>query len=248
LLVGCVRFTDMTSKFTYIGNELDVFYLARNWKAYWADKVLPYLGAEVLEVGAGTGSNTELLCSGRQNRWLCLEPDGILVRALQTRVENHPHRAAIQVQCGMIGALAVTERFDTVLYMDVLEHIEGDRSELAAAGKLLRPGGHCIVLAPAHQWLYSPFDRSIGHFRRYSKASLAAAAPRCLELQRIVYLDSAGLLASAANKVCLRQSVPTAKQITFWDRWLVPVSVHIDKGLGFRLGKTVLGIWTKERD
>ena len=246
LWASYANFIDMAAEYSYIGNELEVFYQARNWKAYWAGKVHPFLGEEVLEVGAGIGANTEMLCSGRQKRWLCLEPDGTLLQGLRKRVESHPFRAAIDIQCGTIGTVPETERFDTVLYLDVLEHIEGDRSELEAACRLLRPGGYCVVLAPAHQWLYSPFDRSIGHYRRYSKASLAAAAPSSLGLRQLSYLDSVGLLASAGNRVCLRQSLPTAKQIGFWDRWLVPASVHIDKRLGFLLGKTVLGIWVRK--
>jgi SAM-dependent methyltransferase len=237
----------MDFEYAYSGNELDVFYLARNWKAYWAGELRPYLGSDVLEVGAGTGSNTELLCSARHTRWLCLEPDEALLRGLARRVETHPCRAVIEARRGTLESIAEGERFDTILYIDVLEHIEDDRRELESASRLLRGGGFLVVLAPAHQWLYSPFDRAIGHYRRYSKESLAATAPGRLEPQRLFYLDSAGLLTSAANLLCLRQSLPTAGQIRFWDRWIVPVSVRMDRWLRLALGKTVVGVWRNER-
>jgi hypothetical protein len=109
----------------------------------------------------------------------------------------------------------------------------------------LRPGGHLIVLAPAHGWLFSRFDRSIGHFRRYSARQLGELTPAGLGLVRSHYLDSVGLLASAANRLALRQSLPTARQIRFWDRVLVPLSRVIDPITWHRVGKSVLCVWTR---
>src|SRR5262249_19659327 len=139
----------------------------------------------------------------------------------------------------------VAARFDAILYIDVLEHIEDDRGELARAAERLNAGGALIVLSPAHPFLYTPFDAEIGHFRRYTRASLRAAAPDSLRIGKLKYLDSAGMLASAGNRVLLKASMPTEKQILTWDRMLVPVSRVIDPLLMGRVGKSVLGIWTK---
>ena len=134
--------------------------------------------------------------------------------------------------------------FDTILYIDVLEHIEDDAAELARSASHLRTGGHIIVLAPAHQHLYSPFDKAIGHFRRYSKGSLLAAAPPSLAPVEAFYLDAAGMALSLANRMLLRASMPTGGQILFWDRVVVPVSRLIDPVLARSVGKTVVAIWT----
>jgi hypothetical protein len=126
--------------------------------------------------------------------------------------------------------------------------LEPDRAtaELEAASKILRPNGALIVLAPAHRWLYSPFDRAIGHYRRYTRRSLAAVGPPGLRHVVLRYLDSVGLLASAGNRFILRKSIPTAGDIARWDQLMVPVSRRIDGWLGFRIGKSVLGIWRAE--
>ncbi len=129
--------------------------------------------------------------------------------------------------------------------MDVLEHIEDDRAEMVQAARRVRPGGHIIALSPAHQWLFTPFDRSIGHCRRYSKATLRAITPAGLELVWLGYLDSVGFFASLANKVMLQQAMPTPAQIAFWDRVLVRMSEWVDPVLGFQAGKSVLGIWRR---
>ena len=68
------------TEYTYIGSELELFSHASNWKAYHARLIRPYLGDEVLEVGAGIGATTASLYSGNQKRWVCLEPDLALAR------------------------------------------------------------------------------------------------------------------------------------------------------------------------
>ena len=88
----------------------------------------------------------------------CLEPDEALASQLRTAVRGQARR---HVSVGTISSVA-GQLFDAVLYIDVLEHIEDDKSELACAIRLIRPGGRLIVLAPAHQALYSPFDKAIG--------------------------------------------------------------------------------------
>jgi hypothetical protein len=135
--------------------------------------------------------------------------------------------------------------FDSIIYVDVLEHIEADAAELTGAARHLRPGGYIVVLSPAHQWLFSEFDSSLGHFRRYSSDSLRAVAPHELEVSTIEYLDSIGVLASGANRFLLRKGMPSSAQIKVWDRMIVPLSRVIDPLLGRRLGKSVLGAWKK---
>jgi 2-polyprenyl-3-methyl-5-hydroxy-6-metoxy-1,4-benzoquinol methylase len=129
------------------------------------------------------------------------------------------------------------------LYIDVLEHVEDDKQELETAASLLAPGGHLVVLSPAHQWLFSEFDQRIGHYRRYSREALNTRVPPHLTVCILRYLDTAGVFASLANKVLLRQATPSMQQVRFWDRLLVPLSRRIDNKIAFRFGKSILGVW-----
>lgn len=226
------------SPFKYEGSELDLFEKARNWKAYWRAQIRDFVRGDVLEVGAGIGANTLVLAELHFKRWTCLEPDAALA-ARVTLPSGGRHRSDI----GTIDDLPADARFDSILYIDVLEHIEDDCAEMARAAARLKPGGTVIVLSPAHPFLFTPFDAAIGHFRRYTRASLAAAAPETLRVEKLVYLDAAGMLASAANRLLLNSSMPTAGQILTWDRMLVPVSRVLDPIFGGRLGKSVLGVW-----
>ena len=224
--------------FKYAGSELELFEKARNWKAYWRAAIAGFVGGEVLEVGAGIGANTGTLANLDFQRWTCLEPDTALAARIVLPAGGR-HESAV----GTITDLPAEARFDAILYIDVLEHIEDDRAELARAASRLKPGGTIIVLAPAHPFLFTPFDAAIGHFRRYTRGSLRAAAPERLRIEKLVYLDAAGMLASAGNRLLLNSSMPTERQILAWDRILVPVSRRIDPLFAGRLGKSVLGVW-----
>ena len=223
----------------YLGNELDLFENATTWKAYFRSHLAGFIGGRVLEVGAGFGGTTKVLCTGKEDSWLCLEQDADLVaQAAQRGLPDD-----CRLLQGNLGSLAPNDVYDTVLYVDVLEHIEADRGELELAAGHLRAGGHLIVLAPAHQWLFSPFDEAIGHFRRYTRKSLRRLAPPGLDLVRLRYLDSVGLLASLGNALLLKSSMPRPAQLRFWDRCLVPISRWLDPLCGWRVGKSVYAVW-----
>ena len=232
-----------TDSYHYVGDELDLFATATRWKAYFHRQISPYLGASVLEVGAGLGGTTRALCRGTEARWVCLEPDPALAARLEAEQAAGRLPGACEVVVGTLNDQLAADRFDSVLYMDVLEHIDDDRAELVQASRRVAPGGYLVVLSPAHQWLFTPFDRSIGHCRRYSRATLQAVSPPGLKLVWLGYLDAVGFFASLANKLLLRQAIPTPQQIAFWDRVLVRTSTWIDPILGNRAGKSVLGVW-----
>jgi SAM-dependent methyltransferase len=231
--------------YSYVGSELELFAAAINWKSYVRRQVDRYLGRDVLEVGAGQGGTTRVLCDGRADRWLCLEPDASLAARLRSAVGDGDLPDCCRIRVGTSADLDRCDDFDTILYMDVLEHIAEDRAELEQAAARLRPGGHLIVLAPAHQWLFTPFDAAIGHYRRYAKGTLRGVAPAGLPLVRLAYLDAAGMLASLGNRLVLRSAAPTPSQIAVWDRFLVPFSRWIDPLLGYSVGKSVLAVWQK---
>ena len=75
---------------------------------------------------------------------------------------------------------------------------------------------------------------------------LRAISPASLRLERMRYLDCAGLILSAANMLFLRQSMPTKAQLRFWDQWIVPVSRVLDRLLLYSVGKTIIAVWRAE--
>jgi SAM-dependent methyltransferase len=230
-------------EFKYVGSELALFREVRNWKSYWSGQIRPFISGDVLEMGAGIGANTPYLNSPFSGKWVCLEPDPELIAILSHNL-NLGSSPQYETLCGTIETIG-TRVFDTIIYIDVLEHIEDDRAELNAAAGRLRPGGLILVLAPAHQCLFTAFDAAIGHFRRYDRSMLQKISPTDLDLIRIRYLDCVGLSASFANLALLRQSMPTRAQLQFWDKCFVPLSRVLDPLLRYSLGKSVLAVWRK---
>ncbi len=227
----------------YVGTELDLFARAVNWKRYWSSQIKPYVAGDVVEVGAGVGANTPYLRSSSVTTWLCVEPDPDLARRIPVR--NGNGHGAVEVVVGTLGDVGPERTFDAVLYVDALEHVEDDRAEIRQAAARLRHGGRLIVLAPAHGWLFSEFDRAIGHFRRYTRESLTAIMPSTVETEDLFYLDSCGMLVSFCNRLLLRQSIPTARQIAIWDAGIVTCSRFVDRMTMRRFGKSVVGVWRK---
>jgi len=229
----------------YIGSELELFAGAQNWKRYYGSILRPYLRGRVLEVGAGIGGTTAVVCDGSQDEWICLEPDAQLVAAIEQKIATGTLPACCAAKRGWIGDVSPGPQFDAILYIDVLEHIRNDREEVELAAGRLRPGGMLIVLAPAHQWLMSPFDAAVGHFRRYTRATLSAVAASEVEMVDCRYLDSIGLIVSLGNRYILRKAIPKESEVRLWDRIMVPLSRRLDPLLGHGVGKSVLAIWRR---
>lgn len=231
----------------YPGEELDLFESARSWKRYFAGKLRPYISGQVLEVGAGKGETTSYLLNAQVRGWTCLEPDAQLFRHLQQRIAEGKLPDICTAQPGFTDTLPAIAKYDTIIYIDVLEHIEDDRSEMERAKSLLKPGGRLIVLSPAYQFLYSPFDAAIGHYRRYNKKTLRAAAhvPGLRE-QKMFYLESSGVGLLLLNRFIFRKKYPAQKDIGIWQSLFIPISKLVDKALFYSLGKTIIGIWERE--
>lgn len=232
--------------YSYEGTELALFARALKWKAYFRSRISRYIGSRVLEVGAGIGGTTRVLFQEGVEQWTCLEPDPEMAAAIAGEIKAGSLPSACDVVNDSLPASALKESFySSVLYIDVLEHIEQDREELGRAVRYLREGGFLIVLSPAHNWLFSPFDEALGHFRRYTAKSLKGCEPPGSRLVCLEYLDSVGLLASLANRLMLKQEAPTRGQIALWDSVMVPASRLIDPVLGRRFGKSILAVWEK---
>src|SRR4029079_6868569 len=105
-----VRSISPMSAFAYAGNDLDVFAHAINWKRYFGRVLSPYIRGDVLEVGAGIGGTTRVLCTPRADRWVCLEPDPELAERLQTTAIERPFAIPVGVAIGTVASLADDRR------------------------------------------------------------------------------------------------------------------------------------------
>lgn len=231
-------------EYVYVGGELELFQNARNWRSYWTSRIRPRIRGRVLEVGAGIG-NATLELSVESNSWIALEPDPVMAAIIRKRVTD-AGQDNVEVKVGFLSDLPTDELFDVIIYIDVLEHIENDSLELRNAAELLTTDGVIIVLSPAYHFLYSEFDRSVGHFRRYSKSELVAINPKETRVAEAYYLDSLGAAVSLANRVILRSGMPKPSQVALWDGKIIPVSRRLDWLLRHSFGRSIVVIFEKK--
>lgn len=229
----------------YQGKELELFERAENWKKYFASFISPYIKGDVLEVGAGIGGTTKVLCNGQQSKWICLEPDENQISKIKSLILSGKLPSYCKAVQGTLKDYVSEELYDAVLYIDVIEHIKDDKEEILLATQFLKPGGTLIILVPAHQWLFSPFDRAVGHYRRYHKNTLRALTPASMLVKKLFYLDVVGVMASIVNKLLLKRSYPTQKQIYFWDKYIIAASKKVDSLTKEFCGRALISISEK---
>mgnify|MGYP006076730173 FL=1 len=224
----------------YTSDDLNIFKHAVNWKKYFSKKMSKYIEGDVLEVGPGLGSNTLYLLENTENiinSWTFVEPETNFINSLNKLSKSMNYKSKIYNST----IDKISGCYDTILYIDVLEHISNTNKELEQIKLKLNPGGVLIVLVPCYNFLYSPFDKSVGHIKRYNKKILKKEVD--LEITKLFYLDTFGLLASIANKFILKKSMPNKGNILFWDRFLVRASIILDRFVFFKFGKSLIGIF-----
>lgn len=226
----------------YFNSELETFANAKIWKNYFSSKLKKHISGNVLEVGAGTGETTNYLINKSCSKWVCLEPSQEFCKIIKSKIDHKILPNICDVKNGTVKNFGFSEKFDTIIYINVLEHILDDSAELLDASKLLKQEGCIITLCPAHNFLFSPFDENIGRYRRSDKKLFRMSCPSTLYIQELYYLDSIGILAPFANKFLLKQSIPSKKQIDLWDKKIIPISKLIDFLTFYKLGRSIISI------
>lgn len=217
----------------YLGNELDNFADVSNWKRYWSSffSEIDGRGKICIEIGSGIGSNAPFI-SPHFRSYEGYEPDPKLV---QKSLNQNFYFFQGDIK-------SIEQKVDgCICYIDVFEHIERDDVELVSAANHLQSGSYLFILVPAHNFLFSDFDRAIGHYRRYSKKTIQKILPTSLTVRKMCYLDSIGFFALLLGNALRRKQYPTSLQIKIWDR-LVPISEILDKVTRHHLGKSLLVI------
>ena len=159
----------------YAADDLETMQEARRYSDHVFGMVRGFVGSRVLEVGSGIGTMTRRLVDVA-DVVVGIEPNRNCATRLHEVMGTHPRftlRHCHFEECN--AAELASHRFDSVLLVNVLEHIADDVSALKAFERIVVPGGRVIVFVPALQMAYGPLDAELGHHRRYSKRSLRAA-------------------------------------------------------------------------
>jgi SAM-dependent methyltransferase len=200
----------------------------------------------VLEVGCGIGTmSRQILDVDRQLRLACIEPNVNCASRARAVMAGEPRveiRACHLEECN--PRELQQERFDTIVCVNVLEHIEDDVRALTLFQDVVAgTAGQVIVFVPALQSIYGPHDAALGHHRRYSKRSLAAAfASAGLEVVTIRYTNPIGLLGWIYNLYISGNTEHTAGQVRLFDRFVAPWALPIERLVHPPIGLSVFAV------
>lgn len=203
--------------------ELEAMAEAQNYTAAILGEFAPYLRGTVVEVGAGLGNCTSLLQRHPDIvKLVAIEPDSGLCQQLRARL---PGSLVVQ---GTISSLSTEQRWNAIVSINVLEHIQDDAAELSNCQRLLASGGGCLCLfVPARPELYAPIDRVFGHYRRYAPATLVERVKAAgFDVVHWRYFNGVGYILWAMTFRILRRRSFNRGMIRCFDRYAFP-AIHL---------------------
>jgi glycosyltransferase involved in cell wall biosynthesis len=166
---------------------LDALAQTPHFNRWMAGTIEPWVGKRVLELGAGIGNLSQYLVPRRQ-WYIASDIDEEHLGRLRVRFQNRPN--VEPARCDLSRPedfVPLAGQFDTVICLNVLEHIADHAVGLRNIASALEPGGHAIVLVPQDQRIYGTLDKVLGHYRRYSEGELRAAMEAAgLEVERVL--------------------------------------------------------------
>jgi SAM-dependent methyltransferase len=223
------RFTQTQKQ--YAADDLETMSEAKRYQAHLFELLRPHVGSYVLEVGCGIGT-TSLRLAEIAERLVCIEPNLNCVSRARAALDGNP-RITLRIchleECSRDEL--VKQRFDTIVCVNVLEHIEDDIRALRLFRDLVAPtGGRVLIFVPAVPAAYGPLDAALGHHRRYTKRTLRVAFESAgLDLVTMRYTNPIGLLGWMYNAHVSGAAEHTSGQVRLFERLVAPWALPLDR-------------------
>ncbi|AXY76952.1 class I SAM-dependent methyltransferase [Paraflavitalea soli] len=228
---------------------LERFAAATRFNRWLFDTISPYCKGHVLEVGSGIGNISRLFLENNIRLTTSDLREEYCNYLLQQFGSNRNLAGVTSIDLATPDFTQryshLLQQFDTVVALNVIEHIEDDKKAVSNCMQLLKAGGHLIVLVPAFQFLYNSFDKELGHFKRYTGRSLRALEKGAgLEVIHQQYFNVAGMPGWFINGSLLRRRLIPRKQLLFFDK-LIPILQVIDRISFHSFGLSTIAVGRK---
>ncbi len=205
---------------------------ASRFTGWMADLIRPYLGSRLLEIGSGTGTLTRRLVP--RDLYVASEVDPLHLETLRNLTADRPYLSARYTDVTEVASFPRVEGgFDSVVCLNVIEHLDDDVGALRNLRSALSPGGKAVVLVPSGPWNFGTLDEALGHRRRYTEEGIRDVAVRAgLEVTALIRFNRLSSLPWWVNGRLLRRRAAGRLQIGTVD-WLTPLFRRIDRFLPF---------------
>ena len=188
-----------------------------------------HIGKDVLEIGSGTGAIAEWLVQ-KGSRVVAVEPEAILAKKVRQRFADSTGLRVIESDSTMAFEELSKEgkKFDTIIYLSVLEHISDDLQEFESAQGLLNAGGKLLIFVPALPFLFAPIDANTGHIRRYTKSRFKQLSSQVgMEIVSLNYFETVGIIPYLIVYKLLRRRTITNSSTGFYNNVILPASLAL---------------------
>ena len=212
------------------------------------DQFKDEIKGDILEIGSGIGTYSEKLINNFPNSKI------ILSDISESYVEELKKRFAFPNVESVIFDLnnkahfqrVGKNRFDTIIALNVIEHIEDDGLALNFIYEMLRQNGKALILVPAHQFLYNNIDKKVGHYRRYSKKTLLDLINKTkFKIDDIYFYNASGILGWILSGNILKKDEIEEDTYSLYDK-MIPFIKTIEKHLLFRsIGISLITVLSK---
>lgn len=219
---------------------LEIMQEAPRYNAWQYARIAPFLGSRICEIGSGVGNMSAFLVPGRALAVLT-DRDANYLTTLTRTFADLPHVTVERLELPDPAAEARFAGFelDTVVALNVIEHIREDVEALRTAASLLVPGGRLIVLVPALQAIYGTLDEALGHVQRYTRRSIEARMREAgLRIETSFYFNLVGILGWWFNGRVRRSRLIPLRQLHRFDS-LVPI-LRVEDHLPLPIGQSVI--------
>lgn len=204
------------------------------------------LGKNIIEIGCGIGTIIKLILR-KDNEITGVDISDKYIKFLKKQYKNVKNLKFIKSDIFGLPKKVKNKFFDTVVMVNVLEHIKDDDKALKIVNKLLKKNGKIALMVPAFNMLFGPLDKSVGHFRRYNKNQLKELLIRNgFVIQKIYYMNFIGFFGWFINVRLLRKDYTPQAQTYFFDKFFVPIIRKIEKWLKPPFGQSLIAIAIKK--
>jgi SAM-dependent methyltransferase len=192
------------------------------YNTWMFEQIRPAIGNRILEIGSGIGNMSAFMTGAERLALSDVDP-----RHLDDLACKFGDRPGVTVSNWDLGQdppePIANESFDTVVCLNVLEHIEDDVRALRRMHERLVPGGRLALLVPAHAWLFNDLDHGVGHFRRYARRPLMSLVERSgFAVETCFHFNMVGAIGWLGSGTILRRKTLGGTELGLFDR-LVPM-------------------------
>ncbi len=234
---------------SFAAEDLEVMSDAQNYVRWiFSELVSPHLGRSVLEIGSGIGTfSTHIAADPKVKQLTCVEIDLSCSATAREALAAADVRKPVEHIVGdYLGTALPKDEYDTALLLNVLEHLQDDRAAIRKARSELRMDGTLVIFVPAFDFLMSDLDRRLGHYRRYTTASLRkllGGAGFTVSTHR--YYNLAGFLGWLWRFRVRGRTEQSADLVRFFDRRVLPVQLRVERALRLPVGQSVYAVAKK---